>query len=90
MTVMNKLVLSQYEFKCNFLLLGTSPLTHSCRSFCTSVIRRTKKTAIQSLVCVGLVEGFTKFGVIEHRPFKWAEGKAWMVVAVALVAMVRD
>ncbi|KAI8929745.1 hypothetical protein BC831DRAFT_442902 [Entophlyctis helioformis] len=65
MTVTNKLVLSSYDFKLNFLLL-----------------------AIQSLVCVIMLEACSILGWLSHRPFRLPEAKNWFVVSLALVLMI--
>ncbi|KAJ3283425.1 GDP-mannose transporter into the lumen of the Golgi [Borealophlyctis nickersoniae] len=65
MTVTNKLVLSSYDFRMNFLLL-----------------------AIQSLVCVLMIQGFAKLGLVVHRPLNKPDAIKWFPVSLALVAMI--
>lgn len=65
MIVTNKLVLSSYGFKMNFLLL-----------------------AIQSLICVTMLESFKLFGLLKHRPFRAKEANQWFVVSLSLVLMI--
>ena len=65
MTVTNKLVLSSYNFKLNFLLL-----------------------AIQSLVCVVLLEFFTFLGLTKHKKFSKSDAKSWFIVSLMLVLMI--
>eukprot|EP00842_Homolaphlyctis_polyrhiza_P000897 jgi/Hompol1/1808/HPOL_001615-RA len=65
MTVTNKLVLSTYDIKLNFLLL-----------------------AIQSAMCVVLLETCVGFGILSHRPFRVTEAKNWFLVSLALVMMI--
>ncbi|KAI8815598.1 uncharacterized protein EV422DRAFT_371710 [Fimicolochytrium jonesii] len=65
MTVANKLVLSSYQFKLNFLLL-----------------------AVQSLVCVVVLEGFTAFGLVTRRAFRKSDAQKWFIVSFSLAAMI--
>ncbi|KAI9092622.1 hypothetical protein DFS34DRAFT_632516 [Phlyctochytrium arcticum] len=65
MTVTNKIVLSNYSFRMNLLLL-----------------------AIQSAVCVAMLEGFRMFGMIKRRNFRTEDAKRWMGVSMSLAAMI--
>ncbi|KAJ3169453.1 GDP-mannose transporter into the lumen of the Golgi [Geranomyces variabilis] len=44
--------------------------------------------AVQSLVCVLMLEGFLGAGLISRRKFKVDDAKKWFIVSLALVAMI--
>ncbi|KAJ3316228.1 GDP-mannose transporter into the lumen of the Golgi [Blyttiomyces sp. JEL0837] len=44
--------------------------------------------AIQSTVCIIILEICAKFGLLSHRPFKVEEAKRWFPVSLALVVMI--
>ncbi|KAJ3002042.1 GDP-mannose transporter into the lumen of the Golgi, partial [Thoreauomyces humboldtii] len=65
MTVTNKLVLSSYDFKLNFLLL-----------------------AVQSAVCVVMLEAFSALGLVSRRKFRQEDARKWFIVSLSLAAMI--
>lgn len=44
--------------------------------------------AVQSTVCVGILEICQKLKLLQHRPFKFDEARRWFPVSLALVAMI--